>query len=241
MNLFTNARIFWIVGLVAMVVGLFAAILLAGVGNDPAGVDLPDEPTATATTTGEASETATVEGSPTPDPRQFSAAEDVIDETENDYQAVVTTDAGTFTIDLFEEEAPNTVNSFVFLARNGYFDGMTWHRVQENFVIQAGDPYSVPGHPNASLVGSGGPGYQTADEPNEISNTRGTVAMAKTAGATSFGSQFFINLKDNPGLDADNGGDEFYPFGEVVDGIDVIDEVSQGDLIESIEIIEEPK
>jgi cyclophilin family peptidyl-prolyl cis-trans isomerase len=126
---------------------------------------------------------------------------------------------GDIVVKLNADIAPNTVNSFVFLAQQGYFDNITFHRVVNNFVIQGGDPLGT---------GSGGPGYVTQDEPNEVPNKRGTLSMAKTRGATSFGSQFFINLKDNPSLDFNNtGGDKFYPFAEVTAGMDIVDAIAK--------------
>ena len=110
--------------------------------------------------------------------------------------------------------APNTVNSFVFLAENRFFDGIVFHRVVDNFVVQGGDPTGT---------GTGGPGYITGDEPNEVRNETGTIAMAKGGGQPYFGSQFFINLKDNPALDFDTrSGDRFYPFGRVIEGMDIV-------------------
>ncbi len=117
------------------------------------------------------------------------------------------------------EKAPNTVNSFVFLAQQDYFDGIIFHRVIDNFVIQGGDPTGT---------GGGGPGYQTADEPNEVRNLKYTVSMAKVGGQAVFGSQFFINLKDNPSLDFDNPTvNKYYPFGKVVSGQDVVDAIGK--------------
>jgi cyclophilin family peptidyl-prolyl cis-trans isomerase len=174
------------------------------------------------------------EGTPTPDPRAFAEAEDVIDEENFDYRASIVTDSGTIQLDLFEDIAPNTVNSFVFLANNGFFDGLKWHRVEENFVAQAGDPRSAEG---GDPTGIDGPGYETRDEPNDLINSRGRISMAKRAGATTFGSQFFINLKDNPALDdVKTDGDAFYPFAEVTSGMDVVDGVVQGETIQRIEI-----
>lgn len=147
----------------------------------------------------------------------FARAEQVI-EPGKSYAARVKTSKGEFVVELFAEEAPNTVNSFAFLAREGFFDGLTFHRVVKDFVIQGGDPTGQ---------GSGGPGYETKDEPNEISNERGTLAMAKTPGADEFGSQFFINLGDNTGLDYNNDmPDKFYPFGRVIEGMDVVDAIA---------------
>lgn len=150
--------------------------------------------------------------------KSFSQAEQVIDPSKQ-YTATFQTSMGEFAVRLYADKAPKTVNSFVFLAKEGYFDGLTFHRVVKDFVVQAGDPTSS---------GSGGPGYETADEPNEISNKRGTLAMAKTAGAKVFGSQFFINLNDNTALDFNNPtNNKFYPFGEVVSGMDVVDAIGK--------------
>ena len=183
--------------------------------------------------------TSSPEGTTTPDPRIFSEAEDVIDEENFDYHASIVTESGTIQIDLFEDLAPNTVNSFVFLVNNGYYDGLKWHRVVENFVAEAGDPRSAEG---GDPTGIDGPGYETADERNDLSNSRGRISMAKREGATTFGSQFFINLKDNPALDdANSEGDAFYPFAEVISGMDLVDQIVQDEVIQRIEIEAIPK
>lgn len=239
MSLFTNAKVFYVVGLFVMIGGIaFAAIISTSAGDTNPAVDVPTETPATTETV-----EATPEGTPTPDPRRFAAAEDVTDPATTDYSATITTDKGVIEIDLYEDDAPNTVNSFVFLAEKGYFDNLRWHRVVENFVVQAGDPRSEVGREASAefIPGSDGPGYETADEPNDSSNVRGTIAMAKRPGESVFGSQFFINLKDNPGLDAGAGGDAFYPFGEVTAGMDVADQIQQDDVIESIVISEKAK
>ena len=166
--------------------------------------------------------TATPDGSATASPsasstaKSFTAADSVIDTTKQ-YTATVKTSKGDIVIKLYADKAPNTVNSFVFLAQKGFFDGILFHRVAKDFVIQGGDPTGT---------GSGGPGYTTKDEPNEIANTRGTISMAKVSGASEFGSQFFINLKNNTALDYNNpSANKFYPFGEVVSGMDVVDAI----------------
>ena len=225
MSLFMNSTAFYVVGAVVMIGGVALAFLLQSNNPSHSQDADPDDivPTPTAVESPEAS--------PTPDNRTFEQALVVTDSLRETYTATVTTAKGEFTIELFAEEAPNTVNSFVFLARNGFYNGLTFHRVVENFVAQAGDPNGTPGD------GRDGPGYVTADEPNEIHNEPGTIAMAKIPGQTVFGSQFFINLKANPGLDFDSGAqDRFYPFGEVTEGFDVVLALEQGDIIESIEI-----
>ncbi len=213
MNVLGNLKAFSIVGIgiaVIMVAGAFFTQRNRDTGNPNA---LP-----TATPTANASVTADASASPTVNPKQFAKAEQVIDATTKQYKATVKTNKGDFEIKLFADQAPNTANSFVFLAQKGYFDGLTLHRVQANFVIQGGDPKGD---------GTGGPGYTTADEPNQLSNKRLTLSMAKVGGAANFGSQFFINLKDNTSLDYTNSGDKFYPFGEVTSGQDVIDQIAQ--------------
>ena len=230
MNLFTGRAAlatFAAVGVVLMVAGISLAAFLPNRGGD---ADIDELPTPPPTEEPVAAE-------PTEDPdvivRNFEAADYVINELAETYTATITTSKGDIVIELFAEDAPNTVNSFVFLAENQFFDGIIFHRVVPNFVVQGGDPTGT---------GTGGPGYQTGDEPNEIRNEAGTIAMAKGRGQPFFGSQFFINLKDNPGLDFDNaGGDRFYPFGSVVEGMDIVHSLVQGDVIESITIARTPR
>ncbi len=230
MNLFTGRAAlatFAAVGVVLMVAGISLAAFLPNRGGD---ADIEDLPTPPPTE-------EPVAGEPTEDPdvivRNFEAADYVINELTETYTATITTAKGDIVIELFAEDAPNTVNSFVFLAENRFFDGIAFHRVVEDFVVQGGDPTGT---------GRGGPGYTTADEPNEIRNEARTVAMAKGAGQPYFGSQFFINLKHNPALDFDNTrGDRFYPFGRVVEGMDVVLALVQGDVIESVTITRTPR
>ncbi len=228
MNLFTGrvALIAFVtVGVVAMAGGLVLSVLLNR-DQAPAGGEGEPSPAATAVAA-EATPTAT------PNPRVFSASESVIDATAETYTATIATAKGDIVIELFADVAPNTVNSFVFLAERGYFDGIVFHRVVENFIVQGGDPTGSS---------TGGPGYMTADEPNELHNEAGMVSMAKVPGQSVFGSQFFINLKDNPSLDFDSGNaDQFYPFGRVVEGMDIARSIAQGDVIEAITIARIPR
>lgn len=223
MSLLQNAKVFYIMGAVIMIGGVVMAALLGGSGLNSA---TPDAPTATPTT-----EAGTPEPTATPDARTFTAPEDVIDEETKTYTATIVTEKGTIEVELYADQAPKTVNNFVFLSQQGYFDGLEFHRVEPNFVIQAGDPT------NTQEDQRGGPGYEVEEDVNELLNEEGTIAMAKTRGATSFGSQWFINLKDNPGLDG-AGADRFYPFGKVTAGMDVAKSIEQGDVIESITITE---
>jgi len=136
-------------------------------------------------------------------------------------QARITTKYGDIVFALDNaEEAPLATSSFVYLAKQKFFDGLTWHRVVDNFVIQGGDPTGT---------GSGGPGYQFADEPVTQEYTTGTVAMANANDATrgitgTNGSQFFIVKKDQPTLPKG-----YTIFGHVTSGIDVVQKITQGD------------
>lgn len=216
MNLLGNVKLFAILGVLVIISFVVVAILSNRAANTSAN-DPVDLPTPTATPTIDPSVTVP----PSPTVMSFTAAEQVVDATKQ-YTATIKTNKGDIQLRLFADRAPNTVNSFVFLAQKGYFDNITFHRVVRDFVIQAGD---------RTASGSGGPGYTTADEPNEVRNTRGTISMAKVSGASNFGSQFFINLKDNTSLDFNNpGASKFYPFAEVTSGMDIVDQIGNSPL-----------
>lgn len=126
------------------------------------------------------------------------------------YSATIDTSLGSMTADLFANEAPATVNNFVFLAQQHYYDGVTFHRVINNFMVQTGDPTGT---------GTGGPGYRFNDEPVKRQYVRGTLAMAN-AGPNTNGSQFFIVHKDYA-LPPN-----YTIFGQVTDGLDVLDKIA---------------
>ncbi len=215
MNILGNVKLFAIIGVVAGVLMVGTALFTnRTTQNANQAADLP---TATPTSSVTVDPNATPSASTTATNKQFTAAEQVVDPAKQ-YTATIKTSKGDIVIKLFADKAPATVNSFVFLAQKGYFDNIQFHRVVKNFVIQAGDPTGT---------GTGGPGYTTKDEPNEIANKRGTLSMAKVSGAAEFGSQFFINLKDNPSLDYNNpSANKFYPFAEVASGMDVVDAIA---------------
>ncbi|MGH2631987.1 MAG: peptidylprolyl isomerase [Tepidiformaceae bacterium] len=213
MNLLGNIKFFSIVGIGIAVIMVFAVLLSRGGANTNVAADLPTE-----TPVGSVTADASASPSATADARTFAKADQVIDATKNTYTATMKTSKGTIEIKLDAADAPNTVNSFVFLAQKKFFDGLTFHRIISGFVIQGGDPQGD---------GSGGPGYSTNDEPNKVRNTTGTLSMAKADGASSFGSQFFINLKDNSSLDYDNPtANKFYPFATVTSGMDVVNAIA---------------
>ena len=140
------------------------------------------------------------------------------------YQVTIETDRGPIVMELDPKLAPNSVNHFVALARDGFYDGLTFHRVVPDFVIQGGDPEGS---------GRGGPGYKWADEPVKGEYTLGAVAMAN-AGPNTNGSQFFICIDDcKRKLDK-----AYNLFGYVIDGIDVAQQVKQGDAMRSVTITE---
>jgi cyclophilin family peptidyl-prolyl cis-trans isomerase len=157
-----------------------------------------------------------------------------IDPTRHYTATVSMTNGGQFFLELFGDKAPQTVNSFVFLARQGYYDGVTFHRVLDNFMAQAGDPTGT---------GAGGPGYEFANEDSDHRfDKAGVVAMAN-AGRDTNGSQFFITYGPQSQLD---GG--YTIFGQVIGGMDVVNSLTRrdpdqnpdflGDVIESITIDE---
>jgi cyclophilin family peptidyl-prolyl cis-trans isomerase len=145
----------------------------------------------------------------------FSSSQQVL-QPNTDYTAVIETNKGTLTLDLLEEQAPVTVNNFVFLALNQYYEGMSIFRVIEDFIAQSGDPTGT---------GVSGPGYQFASEiaPGFSHSTAGVVSMAN-AGPNTNGSQFFITLAPQPQLDG-----SYTIFGAVIDGLDVLDKLTRTD------------
>ncbi len=148
-----------------------------------------------------------------------------IDESKR-YRATIDSNRGTIVLDLDPQLAPNTVNNFVALARDGFYDGLTFHRVVPDFVIQGGCPEGT---------GTGGPGYRFADEPVQGEYTLGAVAMAN-AGPDTNGSQFFVCIDDcTRKLTKD-----YNLFGYTVEGIDVAQSIEPGDVMRSVAIQELP-
>jgi cyclophilin family peptidyl-prolyl cis-trans isomerase len=140
------------------------------------------------------------------------------------YRVTITTGRGPIVMDLDPQLAPETVNNFVGLARDGYYDGLTFHRVVPDFVIQGGCPEGS---------GRGGPGYRFADEPVRGEYTLGAVAMAN-AGPDTNGSQFFVCIDDCTSKLAKS----YNLFGHVVEGIDVALATQVGDVMESVVVDE---
>lgn len=127
------------------------------------------------------------------------------------YVATIETTLGTVVVELFPKDAPGHVNSFVFLAREGFYDGVIFHRVIPGFMIQGGDPTGT---------GTGGPGYQLKAEFNSRKHTRGVLSMARSQDPNSAGSQFFLMHADAPFLD-----NQYTAFGKATSGEETIDKI----------------
>ncbi len=158
-------------------------------------------------------------------PKQYDAPPSMQIDPDAAYRATISTTRGDIVLDLQAKHAPKTVNNFVTLARDGFYDGLSFHRVIPNFMIQGGDP---------SGNGTGGPGYRFEDETagNPLRHETGVISMAN-AGPNTNGSQFFITHSPQPHLDG-----RHTVFGKVVEGQDVVDAVRQGDTMESVTIEE---
>ena len=241
-----------------LAVGAFAA---CGSGEEEA-----VEPTGIASTTAEKAAAAAPANTPvtrrTPVPapkepavrmKQYDSYPDMSVDPDKSYTATFElAKGGEFKVELYAKEAPKTVNSFVFLARDGFYDGVTFHRVIDGFMAQGGDPTGT---------GTGGPGYSFENEvsPLRRHDTPGTLSMANSGGTASNGSQFFITFVPTPPLDgyeadgtakdcSQRGVSCHTVFGRVVDGMDVVNSISirdpatsrtPGDAIKTITITEE--
>jgi cyclophilin family peptidyl-prolyl cis-trans isomerase len=233
-----RTRVMAIVLVLAMAATLFVGALVARGGDEPDGYSASDTPTDAATTPpADPAEASYANPQPTdaepcppgsegdapaPDTTQRSEAPELTIDESAGYTATLETTCGTIALELDPAAAPTTVNNFVTLARDGYYEGVPFHRVINGFMIQGGDPTGT---------GSGGPGYTFADElelaqqlvADEGGYPRGSVAMAN-AGPNTNGSQFFI-VQAVPGYPLQPA---YTVFGEVADGMDVVDRIAQG-------------
>ncbi len=232
---FGNYRLFATIGVVALVAGIaISAFYGSSGGSRPAGTTSV-RGDGVSRTTPEAGATTTTGASAVI--KQYTSAPAMSIDPAKTYIAKIKTSKGEVTIELDAKQAPQTVNNFVFLAKDGYYNGVTFHRVLPNFIAQAGDPTGT---------GSGGPGYDLPVEKTTEDFTTGVLAMAKPqeAGSPNNGSQFFFLLADEPSFNGD-----FTAFGHVTSGLDILQELTPrdpqqqddpapGDRIESIEITE---
>lgn len=159
------------------------------------------------------------------EPKQWQSPPAMQIDTNRTYTVTMETSKGSITLKLFPEHAPKTVNNFVFLIRNQFYNGVTFHRVIPNFVVQGGDPTGT---------GRGGPGYRFDDElkDNPLKHESKVISMAN-AGPNTNGSQFFITHASQPHLDG-----RHTVFGKVTDGADVVDAIEAGDVMERVTVAE---
>lgn len=158
--------------------------------------------------------TATPQSTPEVKIMQWSSPPKMTIDTSKKYTAILETEKGNLVIELFARDVPRTVNNFVFLVRQGFYDGTTFHRVIPDFMAQGGDPTGT---------GSGGPGYRFDDEFTSHTHVAGAVSMAN-AGANTNGSQFFITYEPTPWLDGHH-----TVFGQLVEGMDVLKKLTPRD------------
>lgn len=156
-------------------------------------------------------ETQTTAADPVERNDKYDAPPEMMIDPNKTYTATIETTKGTMKAELYPQEAPMAVNNFVFLARENFYEGIKFHRIMKDFMVQTGDPLGN---------GTGGPGYTFAEEPVTREYTRGTLAMARTQAPNSQGSQFFIVHQDYP-LPP-----EYTIFGKVTEGLDVLDAIA---------------
>jgi len=201
---------------VLVVVSMIVALIVPALTPPPPTPTLPPTPTFTPVPT----------PLPTKDAKQYESLPPLTIDPTKAYTATVETSQGTFVIQLLPDVAPQTVNSFVFLAREGFYDGLMFHRV-EGWVVQGGDPQAN---------GRGGPGYTVPDEfesSKKYSQVRGVVGLANKGIPNSSGSQWYVVKQDAAWLDGD-----YTTFGRVVEGMDVVDKLVIGDVMTRVTIRE---
>lgn len=215
----STSRWWWIGGIAAvLLVGAVALGCTAGPGK-------PESPMLTPT----GKESASMPTNPADRNNMYSTMPEMQIDPSKTYVATISTAKGDIVVQLDASAAPLTVNNFVFLAEQGFYDGLTFHRVEPGFVIQGGDPTGT---------GSGGPGY-TVPAEIQLPHIEGAIAMARRGDQVnptraSSGSQFYVTLAPTPFLD---GG--YTAFGQVIEGMEVVQSIAVGDVIEKITITEE--
>jgi len=154
---------------------------------------------------------------------QWSSPPALTIDTTKTYKVTIDTTKGTIELELYAQNAPQTVNNFLFLTGQGFYNGLKFHRVISNFMVQGGDPTGT---------GSGGPGYKFADEVrgNPLTHQTGVISMAN-AGPNTNGSQFFITHAPQPHLDG-----KHTVFGRVTSGMDVVNSIRQGDVMIDVSV-----
>jgi cyclophilin family peptidyl-prolyl cis-trans isomerase len=209
----SSSRWWWIGAIAAALLVAVVALGCAVVGpGKPTGKESPSMPT-----------------NPADRNNMYSAPPEMQIDPDKTYVATISTAKGDIVVQLDANAAPLTVNNFVFLAEQGFYDGLTFHRVEPGFVIQGGDPAGT---------GGGGPGY-TVPAEIQLPHVEGAIAMARRGDQVnpdraSSGSQFYITLAPTPFLD-----EGYTAFGHVIEGMEVVQAIAIGDVIETITITEE--
>lgn len=197
--------------LLPLILLISAALLLGACGNNKAA----EEPTKDQSAGNKTEQTTPAKEAPAAqEAKSWDNPPAMEIDVNKSYEAEVTTSKGTFTIELFAKDAPKTVNNFVFLSKQGFYDDVIFHRIIESFMIQTGDPQGT---------GMGGPGYQFEDEKTSYKYEPGIVAMAN-AGANTNGSQFFICTGDDSA--SLNSQPNYTIFGKVTNGMDVVKQIA---------------
>ena len=224
-------RVVFIAMALALVVGggvaIFGSGAIGGGGHsNPQGFVLPDE--------NDDTDNFGTTPEPTIELRQYASAPALSIDPEKTYLATIETELGDIQIELFPGQALQTVNNFVFLAQEGFYDGLIFHYVRDDFTVNAGDPSCTVG--SFACSGTGGPGYTIPDEINDTSFVEaGVLAMASDLNTPdSGGSQFFITLNALPELDG-----SYTAFGRVLSGLDVAEQLTVGTEIRTILIQEQ--
>jgi len=201
---------------IVAVIGIIATRLINSASSTPS-PSAASQPQPTQPVQEEATQAANV----TNNKKSYAAAPTPMPAKElKNKKAIIETNKGTIEFEIYPE-ASQAASNFIVLATDGFYDGLTFHRVVPGFVIQGGDPLGN---------GTGGPGYRFNDEPVTKKYTKGIVAMAN-AGPNSNGSQFFIMLEDNPDLPA-----KYTIFGKVLKGQEIVDEIAVGDTMDKVTI-----
>jgi len=144
--------------------------------------------------------------------KQWDKPPEMTIDAKKQYIATMDTTMGKIVIELYPKIAPNHVNSFVFLSKQGFYDGVIFHRVIKDFMLQGGDPTGT---------GMGGPGYKLKAEFNDMKHTRGVVSAARTQDPDSAGSQFFLMHGDSPHLDG-----KYTAYGKIIEGMETVDKIA---------------
>ncbi len=218
-GIFGNIRLFFIVGAAIMLGSLaIGGICTVNQGNNKSGLTDNFVKPSDGDSTGTAAK-------PTVEVKQYTSAPALSIDPAKKYTATIKTAEGDIQVELLASQVPQTVNNFVFLAKDGFYNGLIFHQVTAGFDAQAGDPSCLAQQSEALCRGSGGPGYDLGQEqPGEFQ--AGELGMVN-------GSQFFIALESSPQFD------QYTPFGRILSGLDVARKIIQGTAIQSIEISEQ--